>query len=108
MSPADRHEVTMRFLFHYPEPNGPDGDVLDAGPLNEVAVAAERAGFDGFSLSEHPVPGARWLHAGGHQTLDPLIALAYVAAATERLRLVTNLVVAPYRNPFLLAKAAST
>ncbi|MER5183175.1 LLM class F420-dependent oxidoreductase [Streptomyces sp. NPDC002896] len=98
----------MRFIFHYPETNGPDGDVLDAGSLREVAVAAERSGFDGLSLSEHPVPGARWLASGGHQTLDPFVALAYAAAATERLRLLTYLAVSPYRNPFLLAKAAAT
>ena len=98
----------MRFIFHYPETGGPDGDVLDAGPLRDVAVAAERAGFDGLSLSEHPVPSARWLASGGHQTLDPFVALGYVAAATERLRLLTHLAVAPYRNPFLLAKAAAT
>jgi probable F420-dependent oxidoreductase len=109
-SPGDvgENEVTMRFIFHYPETNGPGGDVLDAGPLHEVAVAAERSGFDGLSLSEHPVPGARWLASGGHQTLDPFVALGYVAAATERLRLLTYLAVAPYRNPFLLAKAAAT
>jgi probable F420-dependent oxidoreductase len=101
-------EGIMRFVFHYPETNGPDGDGLDAGPLREVAVAAERAGFDAFSLSEHPAPGARWLASGGHQTVDPLVALGFVAAATERIRLLTNLVVAPYRNPFLLAKAAAT
>ncbi|MEU9017705.1 LLM class F420-dependent oxidoreductase [Actinomadura sp. NPDC048394] len=98
----------MRFIFHYPETGGLDGDVLDAGPLRDVAAAAERAGFDGLSLSEHPVPGARWLASGGHQTLDPFVALGYVAAATERLRLLTHLAVAPYRNPFLLAKAAAT
>ncbi|WP_344821331.1 LLM class F420-dependent oxidoreductase [Actinocorallia longicatena] len=88
--------------------SGLEGDVLDAGPLGEVAVAVERAGFDGFSLSEHPVPGARWLASGGHQTLDPFVSLAYVAAVTERLRLLTYLAVAPYRNPFVLAKAAAT
>lgn len=98
----------MRFIFHYPETGGPDGDFLDAGPLHEVAAAAERHGFDGLSFSEHPVPGTRWLHSGGHQTLDPFVALAYAAAATERLRLLTYLAVAPYRNPFLLAKAAAT
>lgn len=98
----------MRFLFHYPELSGPEGDLLDTGPLLEVAVAAEQAGFDGFSLSEHPAPGARWLQAGGHQTLDPLVALGFVAAVTDRMRLVTNLVVVPYRNPLLLAKAAAT
>lgn len=100
--------MTVRFLFHYPETNGFDGDVLDAGPLREVAIAAERSGFDGLSLSEHPAPGARWLASGGHQTLDPFVALGYVAAATERLRLLTYLAVAPYRNPFLLAKSAAT
>ncbi|MEU6372538.1 LLM class F420-dependent oxidoreductase [Streptomyces sp. NPDC046909] len=100
--------MTLRFVFHYPEANGPDGDVLDAGPLPEVAAAAERAGFAALSLSEHPVPGARWLTSGGHQTLDPFIALAFAAAATERLRLLTYLAVAPYRNPFVLAKAAAT
>src|SRR3954453_5756336 len=98
----------MRFIFHYPETHGTDGAMLDAGPLDEVAVAAERAGFDGFSLTEHPVPGARWLEHGGHQSLDPLIALAAIAVATQRIRLVTHLVVAGYRNPFVLAKAAAT
>ncbi|MEV0362683.1 LLM class F420-dependent oxidoreductase [Nocardia fusca] len=98
----------MRFIFHYPETGGVAGDVLDAGPLGEVARAAERAGFAGFSLSEHPAPGARWLGAGGHQTLDPFVSLGYAAALTERIRLITYLSVAPYRNPMLLAKAAAT
>jgi probable F420-dependent oxidoreductase len=98
----------MRFFYHYPETNGTEGDMLDAGPLLDVAVTAERSGFTGIALTEHPVPGARWLASGGHQSLDPLVALGYVAAATQRLQLLTHLVVAPYRNPFLLAKAAAT
>lgn len=98
----------LRFVFHYPEPPGPEGDFFAAGSLTEIAMVAERCGFDGLSFSEHPLPGARWLYSGGHQTLDPLIALSHVAAVTDRLWLLTNLVVAPYRNPFLLAKAAAT
>ncbi|MFI2228415.1 LLM class F420-dependent oxidoreductase [Nocardia testacea] len=98
----------MRFIFHYPETGGAAGDVLDPGPLGEVARAAEQAGFAGFSLSEHPAPGARWLGAGGHQTLDPFVSLGYAAALTEQIRLITYLSVAPYRNPMLLAKAAAT
>ena len=98
----------MKFVFHYPETNGPAGDLLDSGPLDEIAGAAERAGFDALSLTEHPVPGARWLASGGHQSLDPFVALGFVAAATERLRLLPHLALAPYRNPFLLAKAAAT
>lgn len=98
----------MRFVYHCPETTGTDRDLLDIGSLPDVAGAVERAGFHGFSLSEHPVPSARWLASGGHQSLDPLVALGHVAAVTRRLRLHTNLVVAPYRNPFLLAKAAAT
>jgi MFS family permease len=98
----------MRFVFHYPELSGPDGDLLDAGDFGEVAAAAERSGFSGISVSEHPAPGARWLASGGHQTLDPFVALAFAAARTSRLRLLTCLAVAPYRNPALLAKQAAT
>lgn len=98
----------MRFLYHYPETNGREADMLEPGPIDEVAVRAEAAGFDAIALTEHPVPGARWLGAGGHQSLDPFVALGFAAARTSRIRLLTHLSVAPYRNPFLLAKAAAT
>ena len=98
----------MKFLFNYPELNGLEGDLLDSGEISDVAIAVEQAGFDGFALTEHPIPGANWLAHGGHQTLDPFVGLAFAAAVTERIRLLTYLAVAPYRNPFLLAKAAAT
>src|SRR3954452_11908243 len=98
----------MQFMFQYPETTGTEQDMLDPGPVDEVARAAERAGFDGLSFTEHPIPGARWLQAGGHQSLDPFVALAFAAAATTRRRLLTYRGVAPYRNPLLLAKAAAT
>ncbi len=98
----------MRFIFQYPDVHGTEGDMLDSGDPGDLAVAAEAAGWDGFGFTEHPVPGARWLAAGGHQTLDPFVALGHVAAVTTRLRLLTYLTVVPYRNPFLLAKAAAT
>ena len=44
-------------------------------------------------------PGQTILYA-----LDPFIALTWAAAATGRLRLLTNITVVAYRNPFLLAK----
>ncbi|MEZ4331571.1 MAG: LLM class F420-dependent oxidoreductase [Myxococcota bacterium] len=98
----------MRFMFQYPETQGDHGDMLQAGPIGEIAVAAERAGFEGFALTEHPAPSARWLAAGGHQTLDPFVALGGVATVTSKIRLLTYLAVLPYRNPFLVAKAATT
>jgi len=101
-------ENVMLFIFSYPETSGTDADMLDTGALDAVGRAAEDAGFYGLSLTEHPVPGARWLANGGHQSLDPFVAFGFIAAATTRLRLLTHISVAPYRNPFLLAKAAAT
>lgn len=98
----------MQFIYVYPERNGPDGDLLDAGAVAELATAAEAAGWSGFAFTEHPIPGRAWLEAGGHQSLDPFVALGHVAAVTTRLTLLTYLAVAPYRNPSLLAKAAAT
>ncbi|MEM9521380.1 MAG: LLM class F420-dependent oxidoreductase [Actinomycetota bacterium] len=98
----------MRFIYQYPDTHGPDGSMLDAGDIGAMAAAAEAAGFRGFALTEHPAPSARWLAAGGHQTVDPFVALGYAAAGTERITLMTYLTVVPYRNPLLLAKAAAT
>lgn len=98
----------MRFLYQYPERSGTEGHMLDAGPLARVATAAEDVGWSGISFTEHPAPAARWLESGGHQTLDPFVALGHVASVTSRIRLVTYISVLPYRNPFLTAKAAAT
>jgi probable F420-dependent oxidoreductase len=98
----------MRFMYQYPDFTGLDGDMLDSGSVTEVARAAEDAGWDGLAFTEHPAPGLRWLQTGGHQTLDPFVALSAAAAVTSRLKLLTYLSVLPYRNPMLLAKAAAS
>jgi probable F420-dependent oxidoreductase len=98
----------MQFMFCYPERSGADADMLDAGPVADLAKAAEEAGFLGFAFTEHPAPPNKWIAGGGHQTLDPFVALGHAAAVTSRLRLLTYLSVLPYRNPSLLAKSAAT
>lgn len=99
----------MQYLIQHPEPIGIERDLFDAGDVVRVAKAVEASGWDGIAYTEHPAPGYRWLaEGGGHQTLDPFVALGAVAAVTERIRLLTYLAVVPYRNPLLLAKAAAT
>jgi probable F420-dependent oxidoreductase len=76
--------------------------------IMRIATAAETAGFGGIGFTDHPAPSQKWLAAGGHDALDPFVVLAAIAARTTRLRLIPNIVVLPYRNPFVVAKAAAT
>jgi probable F420-dependent oxidoreductase len=99
----------VQYLIQHPEPIGIERDLCRAGDVVDVARAVEAAGWDGLAFTEHPAPGYRWLaEGGGHQTLDPFVALGAAAAVTERITLLTYLAVVPYRNPLLLAKAAAS
>ncbi|HEU5082535.1 MAG TPA: LLM class F420-dependent oxidoreductase [Acidimicrobiales bacterium] len=99
----------MKHWFTYPLIQHPyEPELVSRQGLVRVAQAAEAAGFDGIGFTDHPAPSHKWLQAGGHDALDPFVALAVVAASTERLRLIPNIVVLPYRNPFIVAKAAAT
>src|SRR3984957_6004396 len=99
----------MNFWVTYPlvaHPYNPE--FLRKPTLPRFSLAAEVAGFSGIGFTDHPAPSERWLAAGGHDALDPLTALAFCAAVTNRLRLIPNILVLPYRNPFLVAKAGAT
>ena len=99
----------MRYWTTYPLVTHPyNPELLTKDAVIAVATAAERAGFDGIGFTDHPAPTHRWLEAGGHDALDPFAALAFVAAVTDRIRLIPNIVVLPYRNPFLVAKSIAT
>jgi probable F420-dependent oxidoreductase len=99
----------MKFSVQLPTDRVDRGDEFVSGAaVAEMASAAESAGFDGVYVTDHPIPGEKWLRTGGHHSLDPFVALSFAAAATERLRLITYVLVLPYRNPFLAAKAAAS
>jgi probable F420-dependent oxidoreductase len=97
-----------------------------AGPLSEpetltrICVEAEAMGFDYATFSDHIVipstsnarypysetgefPGAAW--AARHEQLTEV---AFIAAKTSRLRLVTSVMVVPHRPALLCAKMLST
>jgi probable F420-dependent oxidoreductase len=82
--------------------------ILRADAVAAVARTAERAGFSAACCTDHPVPTGRWLDAGGHQAQDPFVLLSFLAAATRTLRLQTGILVLPYRNPFITARAVAT
>jgi len=78
------------------------------GAVSRAAAAIEAAGFDACFVTDHPFPPRRWVRGGGHHALDPFVALAFAAAATDRLLLHTNCLIPAYRNPFVTAKSAAT
>jgi probable F420-dependent oxidoreductase len=99
----------VRFTLQYPIAHpGYSPAMLRPDGLRRVVTAAEAAGFDAIAFTEHPAPSAKWMAAGGHDSLDPMTALAWCAAVTHRVRLQPYLTVLPYRNPFLAAKQATT
>ncbi|WP_280382651.1 TIGR03619 family F420-dependent LLM class oxidoreductase [Nocardia wallacei] len=96
----------MEYVLEYPsELPTASGVFLRPEVIREIVTTAERSGFSAVALSEHPAPSLKWRRNGGHNTLDPIAALSFMAAVTTRIRLLTNLYVLPFRNPYLSAKA---
>jgi probable F420-dependent oxidoreductase len=99
----------MKVVYGFPLHSCPPWpDFTDGAVLLDLARRAERRGYAGVFFTEHPAPSQLWRESGGHDALDPFVALGAVAAVTERVRLFTYLTVVPYRNPFLLAKTVAT
>jgi probable F420-dependent oxidoreductase len=93
----------------------------DAGPdaLQAVARQAEDLGYDSLWVSERllypvnpqvPYPGTAdgLLPLAYRRSLDPLAILAYLAAATSRVRIGTTIINLPFYNPVLLARELTT
>lgn len=82
--------------------------------FRRLLLAAEGCGFESIWVGDHvvlprqgasPPPGYAPQHIHAEMpVLDPVIALAFAAACTTRLRLATGLVVLPLRNPVVLSK----
>ena len=97
------------------------GRYVDPAHAVELAQAAEAAGFESLWTVEHTVVPAGYASsypyssdgkmAGGVNDFplpDPLIWLAYVAAATSKVKLATGVYILPQHNPVVAAKQLAT
>jgi probable F420-dependent oxidoreductase len=81
-----------------------------AGPadLLEIARAADRAGFDYLAGCDHVAIPRRLAAAMSTVWYDPVATLAFLAAATERVRLLSHVAIVGLRHPLLTAKQYAT
>ncbi len=104
----------MRFGFYLPT-RGPQANRTD---LKAFLSTAEQAGFSSVMVADHivvpaniesPYPytvGGNFVSQG--ECMEQLTLMAFVAAATEKLRIVSSVMIAPHRNPILTAKSIAT
>jgi probable F420-dependent oxidoreductase len=93
---------------------------LPVDELREIAVAADRLGYDALAIPDHvidlaeletPYPytpdgSRRWTPSAAWP--DPWVLVGALAAVTERLRFFTSVYVPALRSPFQVAKSVGT
>ncbi|TQF08033.1 LLM class F420-dependent oxidoreductase [Kitasatospora acidiphila] len=96
------------------------GDGARPEVIRAVATAAEAYGFARLWCGEHVVlvdkPASRYPYSADGRIavpadadwLDPLLALSFAAAVTNRIELATGVLLLPEHNPVLVAKQAAT
>jgi probable F420-dependent oxidoreductase len=82
----------------------------DAGPeaLIRIAQRAEVLGYDWLAFPDHVLMPAEWAEVFGARWTDVLTAMAFMAGATRRIRLLSSVLIVPYRNPLVAAKAIAS
>src|ERR687891_2822135 len=84
----------------------------EPGAAARIAILAERLGYDSLWAGEHVVVPSPRVEPSPMEPdepiLDPLVALAHVAAHTKRIKLGTGVIILPQRNPLVLAKQVAS
>jgi probable F420-dependent oxidoreductase len=99
-----------RFVLSLPiQRRGSDPAFADPGFVADAVVRAEELGFWGVTAPDHIVAPDEWARSGGgEQWFDPFVLLSFLAARTSTIRLITHVIVLPYRSPFAVAKAVAS
>jgi probable F420-dependent oxidoreductase len=112
-----RGSVIMEFGIN----TGARGIMSTRAAYMQIAQLAERSGYDFLSVSDHVIvpdkldstypysEGGRWETAAKDGfCFDVLSTLIFLAGCTEKLKLLSSVLVVPYRPPVLTAKMLST
>lgn len=69
---------------------------------------ADEVGFDMMNMPDHIIMPKDALELMSPRWGEAVTTMAFMAGATKNLRVYTTILIMPYRNPFLLAKALAT
>jgi len=78
------------------------------GEILAIARAADRLGYRYVTCSDHVLVAASYAGAMGATWYEPSATLGFVAGATERIGLLTHVLVLAYRHPLVTAKTYAT
>lgn len=96
------------------------GPLATRSAIKQIASQGEELGFSIFAIADHIVIPKSWQSPypysptgrvntfDGGDCLEPLALMAALASVTEKARLVTSVMVVPYRPPVLTAKQVAT
>ena len=93
----------MRLGIHLPQ----YGRAASPDAIRSVAIRAEQLGFADVWVSDHVVQPAGQGYPSAH-LYDPLLTLAWAAAATERVGIGTSVLVVPQYHPLQLANSLAS
>jgi probable F420-dependent oxidoreductase len=110
----DQEDIRMRYGFYLPT----RGCTAEPDALETLVRRGEALGFTSTMIADHVVfpttIDSRYPYTvdgrfpGQGDALEQLSLMAFIAAKSERLRLVTSVMILPYRNPVFTAKALAT
>lgn len=104
----------MRFGFYLPT----RGPLATRPQIKAMLATAEAAGFNSVMVADHIILPTKidsaypytvrgnFLSQG--ECMEQLTLMAFVAGVTEKLRIVSSVMIAPHRNPILTAKSLAT
>lgn len=104
----------MKFGFYLPT----RGELASRQSLRRIVSTAEAAGFHSVMIADHiafPVEiESKYPYTvdggfpGHGDALEQLSLMSFIAGSTEKLRLVTSVMILPHRNPVFTAKSLAT
>lgn len=97
----------MRIGLQIPDFSYPSGPQALAGDLARIASTADAAGFEYLAVMDHFFQ-IGYVGPPEHEMLEAYTTLGYLAAQTERVKLLTVMTGAFYRHPSVLAKIVTT